>query len=46
MIEPSEPKATSSLKTIVTENAKYHLVNDEEQIQKLAFLLNDQKNFV
>ena len=45
MIEPSEPKATSSLKTIVTENAKYHLVNDEEQIQKLISLLNDQKEF-
>ena len=43
MIEPSEPKETSSLKTIVTENSKYHLVNDMEQIQKLITLLNKQK---
>lgn len=43
MIEESEPKETSSLKTIVTENTKYHLVNDEEQLQKLIQLLNAQK---
>ena len=42
MIEPSEPKETSSLRTIVTENVKYHLVNDDEQIQKLISLLNEQ----
>jgi len=43
MIEPSEPKETSSFKTIVTENGKYHLVNDLEQIQELLTLINDQK---
>ena len=42
MIEPSEPKETSSFKTIVTENGKYHLVNDAEQIQELLTLLNKQ----
>lgn len=42
MIEPSEPKETSSLKTIVTENGKYHLVSDTEQIQELISILNDQ----
>ena len=43
MIEPQEVKETSSLKTIVTENAKYHLVNDAEQIQELVKILNEQK---
>ena len=43
MIEPSEPKETSSFKTIVTENGKYHLVNDLEQIQELLTLINEQK---
>ena len=43
MIEPSEPKETSSFKTIVTENGKYHLVNDLEQIQELLNLINEQK---
>jgi DNA polymerase-1 len=43
MIEPSEPKETSSFKTIVTENGKYHLVNDLEQIQELLTLINDQE---
>ncbi len=42
MIEPSEPKETSRFKTIVTENGKYHLVNEGEQIQELLTLLNDQ----
>ncbi|MDA7761986.1 DNA polymerase I [Crocinitomicaceae bacterium] len=42
MIEPSEPKETSSFKTIVTENGKYHLVSDTEQIQELISILNDQ----
>ena len=42
MIEPSEPKETSSFKTIVTENGKYHLVSDAEQIQELISILNDQ----
>ena len=43
MIEASEPKETSSFKTIVTENGKYHLVNDLEQIQELLTLINYQK---
>lgn len=43
MIEPQEVKETSSLKTIVTENAKYHLVNDDEQIQELLKILDKQK---
>jgi len=43
MIEPKEAVETSSLKTIVTENAKYHLVQTEEEIERLLLLLNKQK---
>ena len=43
MIEERDPEETSSLKTIVTEKAKYHLVNDEEQVKELIQLLHTQK---
>jgi DNA polymerase-1 len=43
MIEERDPEETASLKTIVTEKAKYHLVNDEEQLKELIKLLHTQK---
>ena len=43
MIEDRDVEETASLKTIVTEKAKYHLVNDEEQLKELIQLLNRQK---
>ena len=43
MIEPKEAIETSSQKTIVTENAKYHLVQTDEEIDRLLLLLNNQK---
>ncbi len=43
MLEAKEEIKTSSLKTIVTENAKYHLVDTAEKLSKLLGLLNQQK---
>ena len=43
MLEERDPEETASLKTIVTEKAKYHLVNEEDQLKELIKLLHTQK---
>ena len=45
LIEEKEPIPTSSLKTLATERAKYHLVNTQEEREKLISLLKKQKEF-
>ena len=45
MVEEKEPIPTSSFKTIATEGAKYHLVNTQEELEKLISLLKKQKEF-
>lgn len=45
LVEEKEPEPTSSLKTIATEAAKYHLVDTEEEVEKLITLLSKQKEF-
>ena len=45
LVEEKEAEPTSSLKTIATEAAKYHLVDTEEEIKKLITLLSKQKEF-
>lgn len=45
LVEEKQPKTTSSFKTITTEAAKYHLVDTEEEIEKLIALLSKQTEF-
>lgn len=45
LVEEKKAEPTSSLKTIATEAAKYHLVDTEEEIKKLITLLSKQKEF-